>query len=90
MNVHCVVCGRFIKDDEYWECGGKLSHLELRVGRFTVSEFLSAVYTFFPHLMGFLMVHCTGFGGKIALRGVFIKTCYILMIFTVFLGGIPF
>ena len=36
MNVHCVVCGRFSKDDEYWECGGRLPHLvsELRVGSF--------------------------------------------------------
>ena len=36
MNVYSVVYGRFSKDDEYWECGGRLPHLvsELRVGSF--------------------------------------------------------
>ena len=36
MNVYSVDYGRFSKDDEYWECGGRLPHLvsELRVGIF--------------------------------------------------------
>ena len=96
--MHCVVCGRFSKDDQYWHCGGRvLFFCKCHIMQGKVEGFLNyglSFYVqwipFFPHLMGFLMVHCTGVGKVIALnlREVNIFRLRMVPFFPIWVDGV--